>query len=290
MSGNALEIRGLTKAFPSFVLGPVDLTVPKGAIYGFVGPNGAGKTTTLDLVFGMGVKDAGSVSVSGLDHVRDERAMKQRTAYVSPDLNYSPWSRVSKVISFVKGFYPAWDDGYCRRLLTTLDVRPDERVSALSFGARTKLSLLLALSWHPSLLLLDEPTTGLDPISKQQVFGELLAAVKGGDRAVVVSSHAIADLERFADHIGLIRNGKMVVEGAIDEVVDRYRLVDIPSDQTLGIDRDPGIVIQHRDSQRWRVLLDRRVTPVERLRADGRSFLAESAVSLEELIVALGRN
>ena len=290
MSENALEIRGLSKRFESFTLGPINLTVPMGAIYGFVGPNGAGKTTTLDLIFGLGVKDAGSISVLGLDHQRDERAMKLRAAYVSPDLNYSPWSRVSKVISFVKGFYPGWDDAYCASLLTNLDVGPDQRIQSLSFGARTKLSLVLALSWRPAFLILDEPTSGLDVISKRQVFAELLSAVQGEDRAVLISSHAITDLERFADHVGLIKNGRMIVEGATDEVVERYRLVDIASEQAAGVEREPGVFVQHRDPHRWRVLLDQRLTPLEKLKAGGRSLLADSALSLEELVVALGRS
>jgi ABC-2 type transport system ATP-binding protein len=290
MSENALEIRGLTKSFPSFTLGPIDLTVPMGAIYGFVGPNGAGKTTTLDLVFGLGRKDAGSISVLGLDHQRDERAMKQRAAYVNPDLNYSPWTRVSKAISFVKGFYPTWDDAYCASMLANFQVKPDERIQSLSFGARTKLSLVLALSWHPPLVILDEPTTGLDAISKRQLFAELLSAVQREDRAVLISSHAITDLERFADHVGLIKNGRMIVEGATDEVVERFRLIDIPSHQAAGVEREPGVLVQQRDPHRWRVLLDQRLTPIDRLTAGGRSLLAQSAISLEELVVALGRS
>ena len=290
MSENALEIRGLAKSFPSFTLGPIDLTVPMGAIYGFVGPNGAGKTTTLDLVFGLGVKDAGSITVLGLDHTRDEVAMKQRAGYVSPDLTYAPWSRVSKVIRFVKGFYPTWDDAYCSSLLADLHIATDERIQSLSFGARIKLSLVLALSWRPALLILDEPTTGLDAISKQQLFAQLLAAVQHEDRAVLISSHAITDLERFADHVGLIKDGKMIVEGATDEVVERYRLVDIASGEAPGVEREPGVLVQHRDPQRWRVLLDQRVTPIEKLEAGGRSLLADSALSLEELVVALGRS
>ena len=290
MSENALEIRGLKKSFTSFTLGPIDLTVPMGAIYGFVGPNGAGKTTTLDLIFGLGMKDAGSISVLGLDHQRDERAMKLRAAYVNPDLNYSPWSRVRKAISFVKGFYPTWDDAYCASMLANFQIGLDEKIQSLSFGARTKLSLALALSWHPPFLILDEPTTGLDAISRQQLFAELLSAVQREDRAILISSHAITDLERFADHVGLIKNGRMIVEGATDEVVERYRLVDIPSEQAAGVEREPGVLVQQRDQHRWRVLLDQRLTPIDQLKAGGRSLLADSALSLEELVVALGRS
>ena len=290
MSDKALEIRGLRKSFKSFTLGPIDLTVPAGAIYGFVGPNGAGKTTTLDLIFGLGLKDAGSISVLGLDHQADERAMKLRAAYVSPELNYSPWARVRKVVHFVKGFYPTWDDGYCERLLSDLDLRFDDRIQTLSFGSRIKLSLVLALSWRPALLILDEPTTGLDAISKKQIFAELLAAVRDETRAVLVSSHAITDLERIADHVGLIKQGRMVVEGATDEVVDRYRLVDIASEHASVVEKEPGVIVQQRDRDRWRVLIDQRAIPVERLRAGGLSLLAETTLSLEELVVALGRN
>jgi ABC-2 type transport system ATP-binding protein len=290
MSENALEIRGLRKSFPTFTLGPIDLTVPAGVIYGFVGPNGAGKTTTLDLVFGLGLKDAGTISVFGLDHRRDERAMKLHAAYVSPELTYSPWSRVSKVVSFVRGFYPTWDDGYCRSLLSRFQVGMDERIQSLSFGARIKLALVLALAWRPRLVILDEPTTGLDAIAKKDLFSELLAVVRDEDRAVLVSSHAITDLERVADHVGLIKNGRMVVEGATDEVVERYRLVDIAAEHTSGVESEPGVLVQHRDPQRWRILVDQQLTPIDRLRSGGRSLLADSALSLEDLVVALGRN
>src|SRR5678816_2932421 len=105
----ALEIRGLRKSFKRFSLGPLDLTVPTGAIYGFVGPNGAGKSTTIDLIFGMGSKDAGSIRVLGLDHLRDEVAMKRQVGYVSPDLDFRQWRNVGRAVRFVRGFYPTWD-------------------------------------------------------------------------------------------------------------------------------------------------------------------------------------
>jgi ABC-2 type transport system ATP-binding protein len=149
---HALEIRGLRKRFPEFALGPLDVTVPAGAIYGFVGPNGSGKSTTIDLIFGMGAKDAGTIRVLGLDHVRDQVAVKRQAGYVSPDLDYRPWGRVRHAIRFVRGFYPSWDDAYCEHLLDVFDLRPEQSIAAFSFGARTKLALVLALAHRPKLL------------------------------------------------------------------------------------------------------------------------------------------
>jgi ABC-2 type transport system ATP-binding protein len=289
MSANALEIRGLEKSFSSFKLGPLDLTVPMGAIYGFVGPNGAGKTTTIDLIFGLGMEDAGTISVLGLDHRRDEKAMKLRTGYVGPELNHSVWGRVSRLISFVKGFYPTWDEAYCTRLLDEFGIDPSARVMSLSFGTKIKLSLVLALSWRPTLLVLDEPTVGLDAISKRQVFAELLAAVRDGDRAVFISSHAITDLERFADHVGMIKAGKLLFEGPVVDIVERYRMVDLTAEQASRVSDEAGVVVQEKDGSRWRVLLDREHMPVERLTQLGITPLADSSLSLEELFVALGR-
>ncbi len=289
MSANALEIRGLKKSFKSFTLGPLDLTVPMGAIYGFVGPNGAGKTTTIDLIFGLGMEDAGTISVLGLDHRRDEKAMKLRTGYVGPELNHSVWGRVSRLISFVKGFYPTWDDAYCSRLLEEFGIDPTARVMTLSFGTKIKLSLVLALAWRPTLLVLDEPTVGLDAISKRQVFAELLAAVRGEDRAVFISSHAITDLERFADHVGMIKAGKLLFEGPVVDIVERYRMVDLTAEQASRVSDQDGVLVQEKDGSRWRVLLDRERMPVERLTQLGITPLADSSLSLEELFVALGR-
>lgn len=290
MSANALEIRGLQKSFPNFTLGPLDLTVPMGAIYGFVGPNGSGKTTTIDMIFGLGEKDAGAITVLGMDHKRDERAMKLKTGYMSPDLNYSPWSRVSKVISFVKGFYPTWDNAYCDQLLESFRINRNERIVTLSFGTRIKLSVALALSWRPTLLILDEPTAGVDAISKQQIFAELLAAVQGEDRAVLISSHGITDLERFADHVGMLKNGRLMFEGEMSDIVERYRMLDVSAEHGTTLEDMPGVVVQERDARRWRVLVDRALAPTERLSAVGFTPLADVPVSLEELFVALGRD
>jgi ABC-2 type transport system ATP-binding protein len=289
MPSHAVEIRGLKKSYEAFTLGPLDLTVPAGAIYGFVGPNGAGKTTTIDLMFGMGEQEAGTITLLGFDRQRDELAVKQRVGYVSPDLDFRPWGRVSGAIHFVRGFYPSWDDNYCTRLLQTFHVGRDEKIEALSFGARIKLALVLALSWRPELLVLDEPTVGLDAIAKQEVFSELLAAVRDEDRTVFISSHAISDLERFADHVGMIKNGRLVFEGAVTDLLARYRMVDFTVERPMELADQPGIVVQLKERDRWRALVDQRRTNAAWLHTHGARQISETTVSLEELFVALGR-
>ena len=289
MPANAIEIRGLEKAFPAFSLGPLDLTVPPGAIYGFVGPNGAGKTTTIDLMFGMGAKDAGSITVLGLDHARDEVAMKRQVAYVSPELRFEPWGRVYKAVQFVRGFYPTWDQTYCERLMASLDLGANDRIATLSFGARIKLALILALSWKPKVLVLDEPTVGLDAISKQAVFAELLAAVQDEDRTVLISSHGLTDLERFADHVGMIKNGRLLFEGSTTDVVGRFRMVDFIAAEAVTVTERAGVFVQERDGRRWRVLLDLQQSSLDWLRALGVTLVADTPVTLEELFIALGK-
>jgi len=289
MPRHAVEIRGLRKHYPAFELGPLDLTVPAGAIYGLVGPNGSGKTTTIDLMFGIGQKDAGQITMLGLDHRRDELGVKQRVGYVSPELDFRPWGRVGSAIEFVRGFYPGWDEEYSRYLLEQFRMGREDKISVLSFGSRIKLALVLALSWRPQLLVLDEPTVGLDAIAKQQVFRELLAAVRDGERTVLISSHGISDLERFADHVGMIKNGRLVFEGSVAGLLDRYRMVDFMSDRPLAFKDQPGIVIQERDDTRWRALVDREQVSLAWLQAHGAQPIADVQVSLEEVFVALGR-
>ena len=287
MSEPAVQIRGLEKSFPSFTLGPLDLTVPGGAIYGLIGPNGVGKTTTIDLMLGMGRADAGSIRIFGLDHTRDEVAVKRRLGYVSPDLNYQPWRTVGRVVRFHRAFYPDWDDEYCERLLDTLQVGWREKIVNLSFGARIKLALILALSHRPDLLLLDEPTVGLDVISKQQIFAELLAAVQDEDRTVLISSHGLADLERFTDHVGIMKDGKLLLEGATADIVSRFRIVDFLAAEAFTAEGIEGVFVQEQQGERWRVLMDIEGSGLEQVKGRGAREIATSPVTLEDLFVGL---
>ena len=287
MNNNAIEIRRLIKHYPTFKLGPLDLTVPCGAIYGLIGPNGAGKTTTIDLIFGMGKNAGGEIRVLGLDHRANEVELKRRAAYVSPDLNFQVWGKVGRAIRFVRGFYPDWDDAYCAELMKAFHLSDSDKIVTLSFGAKTKLSLLLALARRPEVLILDEPTTGLDAVSKQQVFSELLKAVEDGKRTVLISSHGLSDIERFADHIGMIKNGKLLLEGRTDEIVDRFRMAEFFTDNGVEFQNRDGLIILKRNENRWHALIDQKSEIQNWLQTKGAKQISLTRMTLEDLFVAL---
>ena len=282
-STNAIEIRGLIKRFPGFQLGPLDLSVPSGAIYGLVGPNGAGKTTTLDLIFGLGLPEAGEIRVLGCDHIKDEVAMKHAAAYVSPQTSYVAWKYVRRAVRFVGAFYPDWDQDYCDDLLERFRINPDAKIATLSLGNSIKLGLVLALARRPRILIMDEPTIGLDPLSKKKLFAELLALMGDEGHTVLISSHNLNDLERFSDHIGVIHEGSLLVEGRTDHLLETHRQV---SFSLAGVPPSGGRVIEH-DGDRQRVLTDSADEYRESLAGCGAVGISVQPVTLEELFTGL---
>jgi ABC-2 type transport system ATP-binding protein len=233
------------------------------------------------------MNDAGRIRVLGFDHRADEVMLKRHAAYVSPELNYQVWGKVGKAVRFVRGFYPGWDDAYCAELMKAFHLTAHERILTLSSGAKTKLSLLLALARRPDVLILDEPLTGLDAISKQQVFRELLQAVEGGERTVLISSHNLTDLERFADHIGMLKGGKLVLEGRTDEVVNRYRFAEFFTTNGATIESREGLTILKQSDNRWRALLDQQSGARDWLQNQGVQEISLTPLTLEDLFVAL---
>jgi ABC-2 type transport system ATP-binding protein len=287
MTDQAITIRGLEKSFATFKLGPLDLNVPAGAIYGFIGPNGAGKTTTIDLIMGMGREDTGQIKVFGLDHIEEDVEVKKRVGYVSPDLVFNAWGSVNRLVSFMRSFYDDWDDAYCSELLDRFAVGVDDRIATLSYGARTKLSLVVALSHRPALLLLDEPQAGLDAVSKRELFAELLAAVQDENRTVLISSHNLDELERFTDCIGIISNGRLLIEGPTADLLERFRTFDCTLDGGVRAGDIPGIRVQSHRGDRWHLLADMKQDAAEHLKQYGATSITETPVTLEELFIAL---
>ena len=289
MNDHAIEIHGLVKSYLPFQLGPLDLTVPRGSIYGLIGPNGAGKTTALDLILGMNRNDAGEIRVFGLDHQRDAVAIKRRAGYVGPELNFQVWGKVGRALRFVRGFYPDWDDTYCAELMKAFHLSAEDHISTLSFGAKTKLTLLFALAHRPELLILDEPTTGLDAVTKQQVFAELLKVVESGERTVLISSHGLTDIERFADHVAMIKNGKLLLAGRLDEVVDRFRLADFFMEDERAFPLREGLIPLKQAGKRRQAVVDQQQKIPDWLQRQGARQITLTPMTLEDLFVALAR-
>ncbi len=285
MSTAAIELHDVQKRLGKFQLGPISLNVPRGTIYGLIGPNGAGKTTTLDLLMGMGQLDAGDIRILGRDPQKEEVEIKRRTAYVSPDLSYAAWGTVDRALNFVSGFYPDWDHERCARLQTELGVHSSERVAALSFGTRMKLSLIMALSRNAELLLLDEPTLGLDAIARRQLFEELLAFMRHEDRSIFISSHHIADLERFADHAAIVDRGRLLTSGRMDQLVERYVQLRVRRHPALA--KLSGVFVTKHDEEFALVLVDTSAIERAALPAAGIEVLGENSLTLEEIFLAL---
>ena len=283
----ALVLTEVTKRLGSFTLGPLSLEVPRGSVTALIGPNGAGKTTTLDLALGLGAPDGGSIDVVGLPMPAQEVAIKRKVAYVNPDLNYQPWGRVGRALNFLRKFYPDWDDTRCEKLLTDFGLERGQKIAALSFGARIKLSLVAAFSRDAELLLLDEPTTGLDVNAKRTLFGLILDFVKREDRAVVISSHQLSDLERVADLVAIIDKGRLVIFERMDRLVSRFVQIDARLAAGGAMPELGGVRVLARDGDRMRLLLDRDVGEHELLVAHSLEVLSETPLTLEEIFLAL---
>jgi ABC-2 type transport system ATP-binding protein len=192
------------------------LTVKQGEMYGFLGRNGAGKTTTLRLLMGLLRPDAGSIDLLGQRVKRVPVALKQRIGYVCQEPNYYPWMTARQLGDFVGSFYPKWDAPQFQRLLKLLDVPTDRRALEMSGGTRTKLGLALALAPRPELLLLDEPTAGLDPVARREFNDQLQVLQREQGTTVMFSSHLVGEVEQLAQRVGIVQAGRSCFEGEVD--------------------------------------------------------------------------
>ncbi len=223
-----LEVRGLRRHFGRVpAVDGIDLNVREGEIYGFLGINGAGKTTTIRLLLGIIAAEAGTISLLGETTRRTSVAQKRRIGYVSQEQNFYPWMTCRTLGRFVGAFYPTWDKVEFSRLLTVLEVPEERRVSQLSGGMRAKLAL--ALAPHPAVLILDEPTAGLDPLARREFMQLIVAQARQHRRTTFFSSHLIDEVERCADRVGIIHQGRMRFEGALTELRETVRRVRVPS-------------------------------------------------------------
>ena len=223
--GPALEFDGVSKAYDGFCLKDVTFTVPPGYIVGLIGPNGAGKTTLMRLALGLSAHDGGAVRLFGQDPRKAETGTRARVGFVHDTPAFYDHLSVERAASIVAAFYPAWDAVLFGRLLDEFGVPRRTPVRALSRGTRTKLALAVALSHRADLLLLDEPTSALDPVFRAALLDRLSEVIGDERTSVLFSTQIVGDLERIADYIVLLRDGRVLYAGPKDDILDRWAVV-----------------------------------------------------------------
>jgi ABC-2 type transport system ATP-binding protein len=273
MSDFIIETSQLTKSFKGHpALRGVDLRVPVGSIFGFLGRNGAGKTTTIKTLMGLLRSDSGSASVFGIPAEDENRSVdiRRRIGFVTEDKELYPYMTVEQIIRFTRPLFPKWRDDLEQRYLRMFELPSAKKIPDLSKGMRSKLMLLLAIARGAELLILDEPTDGLDPAATEDVLRELVAVAASEGTTMFFSSHQLAEVELIADHIGIIDQGRMIVAGSLDDMKARYQRITVVFEDLV------------QTPARW-------VEGVESVREEGRmvSILASHNV---EAIVAQARS
>jgi ABC-2 type transport system ATP-binding protein len=238
---NAVECRALAKHYKGFTLQDVSFDVPRGYIMGLIGPNGAGKTTIVKLIMNLVRRDAGFVRVFGQDNLRDEPAIKARIGFVYDVPHFHEDVRLKDIASALAPFYANWDDGRFLALAAEFELPLRTVFKKLSHGMKMKFSLALALCHDADLILMDEPTAGLDPGFRFELLSRLQALIQNERKTVLFSSHITTDLERVADFITFINAGRIVFSAPKDEILERWAVVRAASAGDLRPEDVPGL-------------------------------------------------
>lgn len=220
-----LEVKGLRKSFPGFVLEDISFSLPRGFIMGLIGPNGSGKSTTIKLIMNLLKKETGQVRVCGLDMERDELAVKQKIGFVYDENYFYDELTVPEMKKIIAPFYEKWDVQAFKHYGDRFQLPSRKKIKELSKGTRMKLALAQALSHHAELIIMDEPATGLEPVMRSELLDILRELLQDERKGVLFSTHIVTDLDRVADYITLINNGKLVFSAVKDLLQETFGLV-----------------------------------------------------------------
>lgn len=265
-----VDVQDLSRRFGSTVaLDRVSFRASEARVYGLVGTNGAGKTTLIKHLLGLLRPSSGAVRVFGLDPVRHPVDVLQRIGYLSEDHELQGWMRVDELMRYTEAYYPSWDRAFARELLRTFELDGAARIRNLSKGMRARAGLVAAVAHRPGLLLLDEPSSGLDAAVRQDILDAIVRTVADDGRTVLFSSHLLDEVERMSDHVTMIHEGRIVLDGDCDRIKESYR----------------------RSSVRFAASLDRAPAIAEALSVEGggRSFIVLHEGPVESLYEALAR-
>lgn len=289
-SEHVIETRGLTRRFGRrTAVDHLDLQVPRGSVFAFLGRNGAGKTTTIRLLLDLLNRSAGEARVLGLDAVKGAREIRRRTGYVAQNEEMYDWMSVDRMIWFCKGFYPGWDDALAADMQAKLELPGAAKIRDLSRGKQAQLALLLALAYRPELLILDEPTAGLDVVVRRDFLEGVIELIQEEGRTIFFSSHLVHEVERVADWVGIMEGGRMLCCQPLEALKASVRRIACtfagPPPSPAAV---PGLLQAEADGrQLFLTVRDFGEETLAAARALGPAALAVEDLGLEDIFVAL---
>ena len=284
-----IETSGLSRKFGrKLALNNVSLKIPRGRVFGLVGENGAGKTTLIKHILGLLRAENGSVRVFGFDPVADPVAVLGRIGYLSENRDLPPWMRVDELLRYTRAFYPNWDPAFAETLRNQFGLDPAAKIKNLSRGENAKAGLLIALAFRPELLLLDEPSSGLDPVVRRDILEAIIRTVAEEGRTVFFSSHLLEEVERVADDLAMMFAGEVVLTGKLDDIKENHHrlILHFESPQSCA-PKVPGVLSLTGSGREWTAICNgSRSEVIAGVARSGGRVVAEATASLDEIFVA----
>jgi ABC-2 type transport system ATP-binding protein len=288
-SADVVVVQNLTRRFgAATALDNVSLSVRRGTVFGLVGANGAGKTTLIRHILGLYGADAGSVRVFGRDPVVDPAGVLGRIGYVSEEHDLPGWMRVWELMRYTQAFFARWDAGYAEELRRRFELDREARIKDLSKGQRARAGLLVALAHRPELLLLDEPSAGLDPLVRRDILEAIVRAIADEGRTVLFSSHLLHEVERVSDHVTMIDKGKIVFSAPLDDIKASHRCLTLHFAEARATPPAlAGVLAWHGAGHEWTAVYHGLPGELQSAAARwGAEVLEKRVPSLDEIFVA----
>lgn len=280
---NILELEQVSKTFPrsGFQLDSISFSLPYGSILGFVGENGAGKTTTIGCILNTIARDSGSVKLFGREMLDADTDIRERIGVVYDGDNFPGYLTAEQLAKIMQGIYANWDGGLFKKYLAAFHLPEKQRIKHYSRGMTMQLAIAAALAHHPQLLILDEATSGLDPVIRDEMLDVFLEFVQEEDHAILMSSHITSDLEKISDHIAFIHHGRLILHASKNELAYSYAVMRCKESQFTAIDPKDIIAYRKRDFQ-----TDVLVANAKEARKKYRDVVIDN-VSIDEIMLLL---